>query len=153
MNPADPTKPSSPTAAGSTSGASVSAPPPSAFSRFLSTIRRWTLWTMAIVVLAYVVYVFVALRFSYAEGERAGLVQKFSNQGFVCKTWEGELAVATVPGSLPEKFVFTVRDAAVAAAINASMGKQVSLRYELHPPVPSCFGETNYQVTGVREVR
>lgn len=95
-------------------------------------------------------YVWIALSFSYSEGERAGYVQKFSRKGWVCKTWEGELAMVSLPGTLPEIFRFTVRDPATAARINAAMGGRVALHYEQHMGLPtSCFGETSYFVTGV----
>jgi len=98
-------------------------------------------------------YVTVVLHWSYSEGERAGYVQKFSRKGWVCKTWEGELAMASIPGSMPELFQFTVRDDAVAAHLNKTMGQRVSLTYEQHRGLPtSCFGETDYFVTGVRPV-
>jgi len=98
-------------------------------------------------------YTFVVLKWSYSAGERAGYMQKLSLKGFVCKTWEGELQLVAVPGSMPEKFLFSVRDDAVAARINATMGKRVALTYEQHIGVPtSCFGETEYFVTDVKEV-
>jgi hypothetical protein len=98
-------------------------------------------------------YTFVVLTWSYSTGERAGFMQKLSLKGFVCKTWEGELQLVAVPGSMPEKFLFSVRDDAVAARINATMGKRVALTYEQHIGVPtSCFGETEYFVTDVKEV-
>ena len=101
----------------------------------------------------FVGYIQLALRWSYSEGERAGYVQKFSRKGWVCKTWEGELAMASIPGSMPQLFLFTVRDDAVAARINQTMGQRVSLSYEQHRGLPtSCFGETEYFVTGVRPV-
>lgn len=116
--------------------------------------RRWPLVLFALVLipLALLVgYVQLALRWSYAEGERAGYVQKFSRKGWVCKTWEGELAMSSIPGSMPQLFVFTVRDDAVAARINQTMGQRVSISYEQHRGLPtSCFGETEYFVTGVR---
>jgi hypothetical protein len=92
-----------------------------------------------------------AWRWSYSDGERAGWVQKFSRKGWVCKTWEGELALVSLPGtSAVEKFSFTVHDAATAEAINRVMGKRVSLHYEEKVGLPgSCFGETRYFVTGV----
>jgi hypothetical protein len=121
--------------------------------------RRRRLWPLAFVALLlvplvlFVGYVQVALRWSYSEGERAGYVQKFSRKGWICKTWEGELAMASIPGSMPELFLFTVRDDAVAAHVNQTMGQRVSLRYEQHRGLPtSCFGETEYFVTGVRPV-
>ena len=98
-------------------------------------------------------YTWTVLKWSYSSGERAGYVQKFSSKGWVCKTWEGELAMVNVPGALTEKFTFSVRDESVAASINASLGKRVALVYEQHVGVPSaCFGETEYFITGVKVV-
>jgi hypothetical protein len=101
----------------------------------------------------FALYVWAALRLSYSDGERAGYVQKFSHKGWLCKTWEGELAMVNLPGALPEIFRFTVRDDAAAAAINRSLGQRVALHYEQHKGVPtSCFGETEYYVDQVRAV-
>jgi hypothetical protein len=98
-------------------------------------------------------YTWLALTWSYAKGERAGYIQKFSRKGWVCKTWEGELAMVAIPGSMPEKFYFTVRDEGVAAQINQAMGRQMVLHYEQHIGVPTrCFGETEYFVTGIKVV-
>lgn len=108
----------------------------------------------AIVVAALVlgVYIFVVTKWSYSSGERAGWIQKFSKKGWLCKTWEGEMAMVTMPGTVAEKFYFTVPDDEVAAKINSSVGKRVSLHYEEHKWIPiSCFGETGYFVTGLRE--
>jgi hypothetical protein len=96
-------------------------------------------------------YTWLTLHWSYASGERSGYVQKLSKKGYVCKTWEGEMAMVSMPGTLSEKFLFTIPDAAVAAKINASVGKRVALQYEQHKWVPSsCFGDTEYFVTDVR---
>lgn len=108
---------------------------------------------LAVPLVLFVGYVQVALRWSYSEGERAGYVQKFSSKGWICKTWEGELAMVSLPGTLPEIFKFTVRDDTVAAKVNETMGKRVSLHYEQHRGLPTtCFGETEYFVTEVRPV-
>ena len=104
-------------------------------------------------VLLLVLYTWSALSWSYSSGERAGYVQKFSRKGWVCKTWEGELAMVAVPGSTPEKFYFTVRSDSVAGLINQSLGKRVALHYNQHKGVPtSCFGETEYFVSDVKVV-
>ncbi len=103
--------------------------------------------------LLFVLYTWSALSWSYSSGERAGYVQKFSRKGWLCKTWEGELAMVAVPGSMPEKFYFTVRNDSVAGLINQSLGKRVALHYEQHKGVPtSCFGETEYFVNDVKVV-
>lgn len=108
---------------------------------------------LLVAVLLCALYVWVALRISYSEGERAGYVQKFSRKGWVCKTWEGELAIVSMPGAAPEIFRFTVQDDGIAARINQAMGRRVALHYEQHPGIPTtCFGETDYFVTQVRPV-
>lgn len=106
---------------------------------------------VGLVLLAIVAWVWLTLTWDYSEGERAGYVQKFSRKGWLCKTWEGEIAMVTMPGAIPDKFEFSTRDDAVAAKINALAGKRVVLAYQQHKFIPtSCFGETEYFVTGAR---
>ena len=112
---------------------------------------KFLLAFVAVVLLGVSGFTWLTLNWSYAKGERAGYVQKLSLKGYVCKTWEGEMAMVTMPGTLTEKFTFSVRDDAVAAKINATVGKRVALEYAQHKWIPtSCFGDTEYFVTGVR---
>ena len=98
-------------------------------------------------------YVYIVLNWSYSSGERAGFLQKVSHKGWFCKTWEGELSLVAMPGSAPEKFLFTVRDEAVAQKVSAAAGKRVTLNYEQHKGLPSsCFGDTEYFVVDVKEI-
>jgi hypothetical protein len=91
------------------------------------------------------------LHWAYSVGERAGYVQKLAQRGWLCKTWEGEMAMVTMPGTVSDKFYFTVPNDAVAAKINASVGKRMALHYEQHRWIPnSCFGDTEYFVNDVR---
>ena len=118
--------------------------------------KNWFLWfvgfVVALVALA-AAYTWLVLSWSYSSGERAGYVQKFSQKGWLCKTWEGELAIVAIPGSLPEIFKFTVRDDKVAADINTVMGRRVAISYDQHLGIPStCFGETGYYVSKVHAV-
>ena len=116
-----------------------------------SKILVWSIVLLVVAAGGFAGYVWVTLHLSYSKGERAGYVQKFSQKGWICKTWEGELTMMAVPGSIPEKFFFSVRDDRVANSITTSMGKRVSLSYEQHKGVPTtCFGETEYYVTGVK---
>jgi hypothetical protein len=107
-------------------------------------------WTAVFVAAACALYLWSALHWSYSDGERAGFIQKLSKKGWVCKTWEGELLLATVPGAIPEKFAFTVRDERVAAQLRQLAGRRVLLTYEQHKGLPtSCFGDTDYFATAV----
>lgn len=102
------------------------------------------------VVVLVAAYIWGALTFAYSEGERAGYVKSFARRGWLCKTWEGEMVVAAVPGTLPEVFSFTVRNDETAQAINERLGTPVRLHYRQHIGVPSrCFGESAYFVDGV----
>lgn len=102
---------------------------------------------VTVVVLVLGVWTLITLTYVYSSGERAGYVQKISQRGWICKTWEGELAMANLPGVMPQIFEFTVSNEAVARQIELHAGQRVSLTYEQHPGIPtSCFGDTEYFV-------
>ena len=109
--------------------------------------------SLLVLVLLGTLLTWVSLSWVYSDGERAGYVQKFSRRGWLCKTWEGQMAMVTMPGTVADKFDFTVRDPAVAAKMNANIGKRLALHYEQHKWIPSsCFGDTEYFVVGVTVV-
>ena len=115
--------------------------------------RRILLWALAIAIVVPAAYFLFVFNWSYSSGERAGWVQKFSSKGWFCKTWEGEMAMVSLPGTMPEKFPFTVWDDKVADSINKVIGKRVSLHYEQKVGLPTtCFGDTRYYVTHVTAV-
>ena len=118
-----------------------------------SKILRFLIISLVVFVLLAAAWVWITLHWSYADGERAGYVQKLSSKGWLCKTWEGEIAMVTMPGAIPDKFEFTVRNEAVAQKINALSGKRVVLSYRQHKFVPlTCFGETEYFIDDAREL-
>jgi hypothetical protein len=95
----------------------------------------------------FALYVWIVLHWSYSEGERAGYLQKLSRKGWLCKTWEGEILLSSMPGAIPERFAFTVRDEAVVRQLQAAMGQRVQISYTQHVGIPTtCFGETSYFV-------
>jgi len=113
--------------------------------------RSFALILVPLVLLAlFLGYLTLAWSWSYSSGERAGWVQKFSKKGWLCKTWEGELALVSMPGAPLEKFTFTVMDDQVAESINRVIGRRVALHYEQKVGLPTtCFGDTRYYVTRV----
>jgi hypothetical protein len=126
--------------------------------RYLESASRqrakgW-IWLIVLAAIALgALWIWTMMSWSYSSGERAGWVQKFSKKGWICKTWEGELALVTMPGTAQEKFLFTVWDDGVAQQINKAMGKRVSLHYLEKAGLPgSCFGETRYWVDGLKAV-
>jgi hypothetical protein len=115
--------------------------------------RRVTFILLSLIAAAialFAAYTWVTLNMSYSDGERAGYLQKFSRKGWICKTWEGEILLSSMPGAIPERFEFSVRDDLVAQQLTAAMGKRVQLTYSQHKGVPSaCFGESEYFVKKV----
>ena len=114
------------------------------------------LLALAVIMVLLAGYFWSAWHWSYSSGERAGWVQKFSRKGWVCKTWEGEMAMVSMPGSATEKIAFTVWDDTAVEQINKYMGRRVTLHYEQKVGLPtSCFGETRHyvkQATLVEEI-
>jgi hypothetical protein len=105
---------------------------------------------LCVSVLGVALWTWLTLSWSYSDGERAGVLQKFSRRGWLCKTQEGELALYIVAGIAPQMWNFTVRDDATALALDKAVGHKVQLHYTEHPGVPtSCFGDTRYFVDRV----
>jgi len=116
----------------------------------MNSFIKWLLSLVLIGLVGISAYTWLMLTWSYGSGERAGYVQKFSKRGYICKTWEGELAMVSMPGTMSEKFFFTVHEDAVAQKINENLGKKVALKYSQHVGLPtSCFGDTEYFVSGI----
>jgi hypothetical protein len=117
----------------------------------LAKFLKYAIWLVLIPIGLFALYTWATLSWVYSSGERAGYVQKLSQKGYVCKTYEGELILVSMPGTQAEKFFFTVRSADVAKRINETVGQRVRLIYEEHKGIPtSCFGETSYFVQDVQ---
>lgn len=120
----------------------------------ISHPKRGIAILIAVLVVAvglFVLYTWMSLSFSYSEGDRAGYLQKFSRKGWLCKTWEGEMLLSSMPGAIPERFNFSVRDPAVVTQMEAAVGKRMQMTYSEHRGVPTeCFGETSVFATKVK---
>jgi len=117
----------------------------------LAKLLKILFWLLLLPLGLFALYTWATLTWVYSSGERAGYVQKLSQKGYICKTYEGELVLVSMPGTQAEKFFFTIRDKSVVKKINETVGKRVRLMYEEHIWVPlSCFGETGYFVHDVQ---
>ena len=113
-------------------------------------VGAWLALTVVGIGTLLALYTWTTLSWSYSSGERAGMLQKFSRRGWICKTYEGELALYVVSGVQPEIWRFSVRDEGVARQLSAAVGERVQLHYDEHVGVPSsCFGDTGYFVDGI----
>jgi hypothetical protein len=118
-----------------------------------SRVMFWIAAFFLVPAVVFILYTWLTLTWSFSSGERTGYIQKLSKSGWICKTWEGEMAMVTMPGAIPDKFLFSVRDDAVAKRINAFAGKRVALVYEQHKGIPTnCFGDTEYFIVDIRAI-
>jgi hypothetical protein len=110
---------------------------------------------IAVLLVGTVAVIFAGLYVAYSEGQRAGYVQMLSHGAVsMCKNWEGQMALVTAPGTMADKFQFTVSSESVASKINASLGQRVALHYRQHKlPRGLCFGDSQYLVTDVHVIR
>ena len=139
MSPVDPTAP-----------APVPPPAPAPQRPPRRSLRSYLWGSLAGAILLIALYTLFMLWWSYSDGDRAGVLQKFSKRGWICKTWEGEIAMYVVGGVAPQIWAFSVRDDAVAGQLQAAVGQQVRLHYGEHRGLPTtCFGETDYFVNRV----
>ncbi|MER3422892.1 MAG: hypothetical protein C4293_06335 [Nitrospiraceae bacterium] len=104
-------------------------------------------------IILFVAYLAIVINWSFSDGERVGYLQKFSHKGWICKTYEGELAMTTVPGLAPVIWNFSVWDEEVARRLNTMLGKRIVLHYREYRGIPTdCFGSTDYFVDRVQEI-
>jgi hypothetical protein len=143
----DPTKPAAAAAAPAAQSSPTPVVPP---PRKRSRIKRFFLWWLAGIAAALLIWTLAALNWPYSAGDRGGLLQKFERKGWLCKTYEGQLALYAAPGLPPEMWSFTVRDKTVAEQVAGLVGERVQLHYVEHRGLPSsCFGETGFFVDRV----
>ena len=117
---------------------------------------RWLIILLLLLIVGSALWTWLTLQWAYAEGERAGVLQKFVRRGWLCKTQEGEIALYYGGGqymgasSSPQLWDFSVRNPTVADELSKAVGHRVQLHYTEHPGVPTaCFAETRYFVDRV----
>ncbi|MEP6780294.1 MAG: hypothetical protein ABJC26_10415 [Gemmatimonadaceae bacterium] len=109
---------------------------------------------LAVPTVGFAGWTFGALNWNYSTGQRAGYVQKISRKGWVCKTWEGVLYLDIAKGFRSDSFTFSVRSDSIAQRLESLNGRKVTVHYEQHKGVPTnCFGETEYFVSRVQEIK
>lgn len=119
------------------------------------TGRKILLTTFLILLLAGAVFIWWRYYYTYSDGFRYGLLQKFSRRGNLFKTYEGEMILSSVRGSAnvpvaSEKFFFSVTDEAVAKQLMNLQGRSLSVGYKEKNSSAFWRGDSNYVVDSVR---
>lgn len=124
---------------------------PSRWNTTKRAMRKILRWTVTLIVLVLMLVVYWRYFYTYSEGSRVGLLQKFSKKGTFFKTYEGELVLSSVSGNknvviASEKFLFSVADDSLAARLDKMQGMDVVVHYKQKNGKLPWRGDTQYLV-------
>jgi hypothetical protein len=121
-------------------------------------VRKLFKWIISLLVIFLIIFFYWKYFYTYSDGYRAGLLQKFSRKGTIFKTYEGELVLSSVSGSsgnnsaviASEKFYFSVRLDSLAARLDTLQGRSVIVHYRQKNAPVFWRGDSPYLVDGVK---
>jgi hypothetical protein len=92
--------------------------------------------------------------YTYSEGYRAGLLQKFSNKGTFFKTYEGEMILSSVSSTAnvaiaSEKFFFSVPRKELSIQFDTLQGRNVIVHYMEKNGAVFWRGDSKYLVDSI----
>ena len=129
--------------------------PVSKWSIIKRKIRKVLYWIGFILLIVIGISIYWKYFYTYSEGYRAGLLQKFSHKGTIFKTYEGEIILSSVSGRndvviASEKFFFSVTDSRLAQALDTLQGRNVIVHYVQKNAPLIWKGDTPYYVDSVK---
>jgi hypothetical protein len=127
---------------------------PSKWTGVVKKTKKAIRWFLLLLVVFLATLVYFKYFFTYSDGYRAGLLQKFSHKGNLFKTYEGELILSSVSSNAnvalaSEKFYFSVPEKKVALELDTMQGRNVIVHYTQKHGSVFWRGETAYLVDSV----
>lgn len=124
---------------------------PSRWDKARRTMKKILRWTVTLIILVLILTVYWKYFYTYSEGSRVGLLQKFSKKGTFFKTYEGELVLSSVSGNknvviASEKFLFSVANDSLAIRLDTLQGMNVIVHYKQKNGKLPWRGDTPYLV-------
>jgi hypothetical protein len=121
-------------------------------------IRRIFFWVITLIVIFTGIFIYVKYFYTYSDGYRAGLLQKFSHKGNIFKTYEGEMILSSVSSNTnvviaSEKFYFSVTDKNLAQHFDTIQGQMVIIHYKQKNRALFWHGDSEYLVDSVKIIR
>jgi hypothetical protein len=122
---------------------------------FKRKVRKFFRWLISLLVIVLIIFFYWKYFYTYSDGYRAGLLQKFSRKGTIFKTYEGELILSSVSGNnsaviASEKFYFSVKSDSLAARMDTLQGRSVIVHYHQKNAPLFWRGDSPYMVDGVK---
>ena len=131
---------------------------PSPGSVILRGIKKVIKWLLILIIIFGVSLIYWKYFYTYSEGYRAGLLQKFSNKGAIFKTYEGEMILSSVSSNrdvaiASEKFLFTVTNKSLVRQFDTLQGQSVIVHYKQKNAPLFWRGDSPYLVDSVKVKR
>jgi hypothetical protein len=127
-------------------------------SFWAGTIRKSKIflrWLLILVLITGSIFIYWKYFFTYSEGYRAGLLQKFSSKGMLFKTYEGEMILSSVSSTrdvtlASEKFLFTLTNKSLIRQFDTLQGNMVIVHYRQKNGILFWRGDSEYLVDSVK---
>jgi hypothetical protein len=121
-------------------------------------MRKFLYWSIALIVIFLGVYIYINMIYTYSEGNRAGRLIKFSNKGYVFKTYEGELNLGGINNTtggvlINNMWLFSVANKNVADSLSRYEGRDIILHYKEKLSTLPWRGDSKYIVDGIIPAR
>jgi len=118
-------------------------------------MKRVVIWFTIVLVIFLCLFIYWKFFYTYSEGYRAGMLQKFSYRGTIFKTYEGEIILSTITSTkdvtlASEKFFFSVTDENVAGKFSSLEGRLIVVHYKEKKGRLFWQGDSRYIVDSVR---
>ena len=118
-------------------------------------MKKYIVWISFIIIIILAAFIYWKFAFTFSDGYRAGLLQKFSRKGTIFKTYEGEMILSSVQSNAnvaiaSEKFFFSVSDDSIAKKLEQLQGQFIVVHYEQKNSSLMWRGDSEYLVDSVR---
>jgi hypothetical protein len=133
-------------------------PEPPVKTGFVNTAKKILRWVIVFIVLIVISMIYVKYFYTYSEGYRAGLLQKFSHKGAIFKTYEGEMILSSVSSTrdvaiASDKFLFSVVNKSIIRQFDTLQGQSVIVHYRQKNAPLFWHGDSPYLVDSIKVKR
>jgi hypothetical protein len=127
-------------------------------SNFMGKVKKFFIWLALLLIIILSVSVYFKYFYTYSEGYRAGLLQKFSHKGNIFKTFEGEIILSSVSSTndvslASEKFIFSVINKDIVRQLDTLQGDKVIVHYIQKKRPVFWRGDSEYLVDSIKVKR
>ncbi len=129
----------------------------SKWTKIKRKIKQIFYWFIILILITVSIFIYWKYFYTYSDGYRAGLLQKFSHKGNIFKTYEGEMILSSVSSNsnvaiASEKFYFSVINAVLAQQLDTIQGQMVIIHYKQKNGILFWNGDSEYLVDSVKRI-